>query len=975
MPAPTNVYAQFGPPQQPPGVPMGGPDPRRAPELQRLQAEAARAAAQTPHAQQVADDQAAIVHAQRTIDETKAADVAAAHKIVPQSNVHGSAYLNTLDSGTRGVVQGLIEGRLPLPANALRTPYWQGILQHTVNAEPSFDAVNYGTRQKVRNDFMAGPDGQNLTSLGTALAHAGRAANSVTSLNNFDGLATPLNYLRTPYLNFMHDPRIGRFNEDVNALAGEKEKTFTGGNGTEGGRDSWKANLSTYAGPTSNLGVLSEDAGLIKSRMDNLRYKYQRGMGTTADIFDELPPEARAAYQRLIGDPNAGTTPFGGIHGNAGQVGGPTGGFGAIPPGDGPGGTGGSPPSMSSGPAPAPPGVPPSGPPGVSGPDQQSVATGSTKRVHDQIASAQVDAMTRASRPLSEINAYLQSRGSTPIDPQNHQKVLDYLAAHPSYNGSVSDIWEDKPTSLMERVSASPAASAVVGALNAGTAGYMDELGGGVSSLLGGDYTKTRDALNANKHALADTNPLSNLAGNIAGGIGATMLAPEALVSRGAALFGKGAPLVGDAAYGALYGSGENNDSRVGGALGGAAAGVGGGMLGRAIPKAFGSLVAPSGGSLRPLYDAGVFPSLGQRAAAAQGPVGQYAGKVLNTVEQGLQSIPLVGALPFRARNIPRDQFQLGAFNSALGDIGDQLPSGMKPGTAPHAYANDAFGKAYDDARGGMRFAPDHQYHAERQAFESSLDNGILRPDQAAQVRQVINSSVDGRLANSPTLPGQAYQAAGSDLGRAAQAWSKNPDTAAQAGALRDYTSIFDGAARRNSDPAAVQALDNADQGYAKLVRIQSASAARGGGAGTFSPAQFDRSIQNNAPGVRSSAYNRGDALMQDYGNAGKSLVDTLPNSGTYDRLAMGQLVAGGPASGAAGYALGAGAAKVGAPFFAPYLPGVNYAMTRAIAPRSSFLPPDLAAKLDAFSAQVNNRSGMLGRVGAPASTGYFLGQ
>jgi hypothetical protein len=373
-------------------------------------------------------------------------------------------------------------------------------------------------------------------------------------------------------------------------------------------------------------------------------------------------------------------------------------------------------------------------------------------------------------------------------------------------------------------------------------------------------------------------------------------------------------------------------------------------MAFRGLAKGVGSAISPTGGNLGPLYENGVYPTIGQRLAA-KGPVG----RIVNTAEQALQSVPGIGTMVYRAREIPRKQFEVGAFNQALGDIGNTLPKGMSPGTDAHRYMQGAFNDAYAATRGKMTFQPDPQYGAELGSFKQDLKSGILNGDQAKRVEKLIDRAVTSRLQNGQ-LAGDAYKAASSELGKTAGSLSATEP--GMANALRTYSTIFDDAARRASGPEASAALDAVDRGYAKAVRIEQAAAARGGDQGRFSPTQFDRSVQKASGGVRSRAYLRGDALMDDYASAGKSLVDTLPNSGTADRLFTGQIAAGGPATGAAGAAFGLPALLKAAPVFAPYAPGLNFLATRGMAPTSN--PVDLAV-----GEWLKKRAGRLGMFGA----------
>jgi hypothetical protein len=180
-------------------------------------------------------------------------------------------------------------------------------------------------------------------------------------------------------------------------------------------------------------------------------------------------------------------------------------------------------------------------------------------------------------------------------------------------------------------------------------------------------------------------------------------------------------------------------------------------------------------------------------------------------------------------------------------------------------------------------------------------------------------------------LSGKAYKEAQSALGKRIRALRNSPSADQElAGALEDFSAIMDATARRSSRPEAVALLDAADRGYAKLVRVQ-AAANSAGEAGRFTPSQFANAVRNQAGGkaARSQAYLRGDALMQEYADAGLRLNDKLPNSGTADR----GLVAG-AATGVAGTINPTLLAVPGA-LSVPYLPGVRTATNALLAPRS----------------------------------------
>lgn len=515
----------------------------------------------------------------------------------------------------------------------------------------------------------------------------------------------------------------------------------------------------------------------------------------------------------------------------------------------------------------------------------------------------------------------------------------------------------------------------ILGAGDAVTAGLLPRAGAVVDAIgakLGGD---TRDfgevydaAYGANRATLdkaQEDHPYATLAGNVAGLVGGgAVLGRVPGVASMAARMGGAAPAAGDLAYGSAYGfnrtDGDIGTRLLGGVTGGAA-GAAGGVLGRGLARGAGALASPSGGALRPLYDAGVRPTLGQRFSG-----GGVLGRAVNGIEEGMQSFPIAGFAVKGSRDAAREQFETGAFNSALSEVGDQLPAGVKSGNAAHAYMQKTFNDAYDNVRSQMSAVADSQFLADKALLDQSITAGGLTDESARRFARIVDDAVERRSVNG-ALSGDAYKSAVSDIGKKVRALRDSPSGDRElADALDEYTGLLDQAARRASPPEAVAALDAADRGYAKAVRIEEAAKARGGGSGRFSPTQFDRSVQKTSGGTRSRAYLSGNALMQDYAEAGLSLVDRLPNSGTTDRLLTTQAMAGGLAGGALTLGasptaiLGLGAATL------PYLPGARKIATGLIAPRQS-------AKLRTLGDVLRGRRAQLtgGAIGTPLALQY----
>lgn len=557
-----------------------------------------------------------------------------------------------------------------------------------------------------------------------------------------------------------------------------------------------------------------------------------------------------------------------------------------------------------------------------------------------------------------DLVAYLRSVGIT------DEKTLTDAKVQASYRDRFPKVPIDQyPVNFSQQVPLSSADQAInaagqsaggayaMNAAQALTAGSLDEIIGAT----GGNEERAR----AGMAAVSDRNTQNRIAsglGTVSGGVIAAM-GGEALLARAGMAPGLARGVVSDTAYGAASGAGNADggdrmtNALAGGLLGGAtsaAATTGVNALARGL--------TPSTAGVDKLYGAGVNNmTFGQRAAAAaSGGQGFRAavGNAVNSAEQKLQSLPIVGSAIRGARQESRDSFQIGAFNDALKEVGEELPKGMRPGTAPNAYAQKTFNRVYSEARTGMRMVPDGDFEAELAAMSDLVDT--LGPQATTKLRAVIDNNVRNRFAGGE-LSGKAFKNTISDLGKKAEIFRRGntAEDQALADAVESLQTALDNAARRHSDPDAVALLDAADAGYAKLVRIEDAARRAGGDAGTFTPTQFERAVQNTSGGVRSKAFLRGDALMQDYAEQGKALVDTVPNSGTADRALAGTAAVGASI-------LSPKAAAILGGLLAAYAPGTRKVMQAATGPAGP--------KRTAISQQLQKRARLVGSTSAASA-------
>jgi hypothetical protein len=537
---------------------------------------------------------------------------------VAPSNLSGPAYLKTLDRPTAALVQALADGRKAFPTGmALKTPYWQNILQHVANFDPGFDEVNYTSRAATRKDFTSGKAANNIRALNTAIGHLGHLEEQIggTASHGF----TPLNAVENAGRRMTGDSGPTNFDTTVSALAGELTAVYRGSGGAEADIQRYVSQLSPNASREQKEGAIRNIVGLLKSRLDALNDQYRQGMGTTAKPLQLLDPQAQKIVHHLGGFDDAGT----------------------------PNGPGGGPP---------PPPITP--------------ATGPTKTEFVQSdTDKKLAAMLAGGAPGSQIKKFVADNGG---GYPHLDSVLAWRALHPTYKGGY-DVSTERviPTTLGNRLAASPAAAAVMGAGDAMSLGLADEGIGAVNTLKnGGSLSDNIAAADLAKQSLANANPEASFFGNIAGGTAAMLgggLGARALLSAGAK-GGAGRDLLawalrnpiksaaaGDTLYGAGYGAGENNDNRALGAAVGAPAGLLGSFAGSGLAKAGAGVV---GGVVDPAV---------QRLRAAGIPLtaGEVLGGGFKKGQDALTSVFGPGNMVARRYAEGRRALNEAAFNAA----------------------------------------------------------------------------------------------------------------------------------------------------------------------------------------------------------------------------------------------------------------------------------------------------------------------
>lgn len=260
---------------------------------------------------------------------------------------------------------------------------------------------------------------------------------------------------------------------------------------------------------------------------------------------------------------------------------------------------------------------------------------------------------------------------------------------------------------------------------------------------------------------------------------------------------------------------------------------------------------------------------------------GQIQGGWLDRLEQGAQSMPIIGDFIKNARNRSVEQFHQATINDALKPIGAQLPKDLK-GNQAIAEAERLLSEKYD------AILP--QLKGNLGGLKSELDqlkiNGQSLPaQQATDLARIIDKEIVDKFKNGQA-DGRALKDIRTTLNNEIKEFqnSTSPYDRKLAQALGEARDALQRMVTREN-PQYSKELSKIDEGWSKFkVAQRAAVAARKDG--VFTPAQYLSSVAAKDVSKDKSAFARGTARQQSLGQAGSDVLgNTLPDSGTPFRL------------------------------------------------------------------------------------------
>lgn len=456
------------------------------------------------------------------------------------------------------------------------------------------------------------------------------------------------------------------------------------------------------------------------------------------------------------------------------------------------------------------------------------------------------------------------------------------------------------------------AGSAAMGAADATTLGWGDELASYLGSAISGvPRDQVLSEMRGDAQTAQEQNPGSYLAGQIGGGLAQGVATGGAGFGTSAANAGAGLGKValGSAVdgmlYGGAYGSGSA-DADLRGRLAGMISGGGTGFLvGGAIPLALAGANKAVKKAISP------FTTSPERIAAAdlltQEGIPLTAGQ--RTGSKGLRyaESEIGGA---KAADIM--ERQAGAFT----DAAMRRAGGSGRATSENMTAMaDRLGKGFEDISSRNTLQTDGQLLQDM--IGTLREYNRVLPSEQKQILGNIATDIGERFqSGGGAMSGKDYQTIRSRLTRMAKNYHSRDNEFSTA--LRGLRDALDGGMERSINPADVGAWSELRRQYGNMKTLENAIAGAGGedaAMGLISPARLRMAASSGNRG----GYARGQGDFAELAKAGQAVMSPLPNSGTAARTAVRNL--GSPML-AGGGALAGGIPGLVAGLAAPALAG-----------------------------------------------------
>lgn len=182
--------------------------------------------------------------------------------------------------------------KIPPPSGSkLLSGNWPEVMRQVKAINPDYDATQYATKNRARQAFASGKQGDIVRSLSVATDHLDQLSQAADALKNKD------TQIVNRVVNFFGQqtghPEATNFNAMKEIVGDEVVKAVVGNTGAAGDREAIKKTFSDASSPAQLQGVIQKYKGLMGGQLKGLRQQYERTTGLK-DFDSAISPQAEA---------------------------------------------------------------------------------------------------------------------------------------------------------------------------------------------------------------------------------------------------------------------------------------------------------------------------------------------------------------------------------------------------------------------------------------------------------------------------------------------------------------------------------------------------------------------------------------------------------------------------------------------------------------------------------------------------------
>lgn len=211
----------------------------------------------------------------------------------------GITDINQLPPTIAPTVKAVLEGRQPPPSGmAMKTPYWQMIMQSANQIDPNFDQTTWKQRSQAVSDLA--PGGKDRVKINNSEALLNHLAELQTSNKNLGGtwmLNGLWNTLNSPF-----NPALKDYETNQKTAGDEYANVLAGVNGsTQAGRDEGEGLFTANQSPTLRQTAIMKAAQLAMDKVEPIASSYNSALGKAQRPIELMSPKAQKSYAQLFG--------------------------------------------------------------------------------------------------------------------------------------------------------------------------------------------------------------------------------------------------------------------------------------------------------------------------------------------------------------------------------------------------------------------------------------------------------------------------------------------------------------------------------------------------------------------------------------------------------------------------------------------------------------------------------------------------